>query len=453
MDTNDAQVRRSPQPGDKVGRYCIGQRLATGGMNEVYEASDPQAPTIHLVLKVPKPGSTPKQYEFDAQHLHLEYQALTAVNGSVRIVDAVDYLDVDHGGPALIEERIAGSSLRDVLVQGVTQMRPESAAEIILQVLHGLEDLRSHEYAHGDIKPKNIMLRSWPHSIDVVLIDLGTAEQRAASDAVQYPQARANTQTYSSPERNENGGPPSSADDVYASGVVLTEMLTGTLPVRGTDDPQPAASEDEATRSHRAPNTSDTDQSAELRAELERIALRARAPLANRYQTADAMIHEIERACDDSTRRYDGDSKSHSDSAVEDDTRREADTRSKLSRRSPRRSRMVWPGDFEEESEDRSWRNSARIKSLISEFHDEKNQFFSTNSTIATRRATRRRAVSDNAIRVFNSSLVSSRKIRAEAVINEEAERLISSSILIGSILGIIIGGFIVATIVGLMSS
>lgn len=451
MDTNDAQVRRSPQPGDTIdGRYLIGPHLGTGGMNEVYNASDLQAPKIRLILKVPRDDIDPGQSEIASLRLSTEFRTLQDLDGTVGIVHGVDYLDAAQGGPVLIEEFIAGSSLRDVLVPGVMQLGRDSATEVILQVLHALDALQKHGYAHGDIKPKNIMLRSWPKGIDVVLIDLGVAQRDPESDDTKFSHGQAHTPGYSSPERVMAGQPPSSADDVYACGVMFTEMLTGKLPTMAPGYPDSAVEDGESNGAQHVTEECVTESIDRLRTELDRVALRARSPLRDRYQTPAEMIEAVHAAFANAEppssptpvqstsgsqdmAQYD---QIRGDESLSNSLVRNHENGSETSSGEPSEDAF---GGIANDLKDFTHNGLAELHRVLKNLSKRKRQ----------RQKEARQFTADQAVEVFNSSSVSQRTVKAESVVEEDAEQIIKDSAKYGSIVGFLIGAALTAVIWG----
>jgi serine/threonine protein kinase len=139
--------------------------------------------------------------------------ALTALShpGLVRILDA----GVADGEPFLVQEFIAGSTLRNRLTEG--PLSQNEVTELGSALGRALAYAHSHDVAHGDIHPGNILLGPGQ---EPYLTDVGIAETTAVS--------------YLSPEQ-ANGEAPTTASDVYSLGLVLLETLTGRTEYPGDD--------------------------------------------------------------------------------------------------------------------------------------------------------------------------------------------------------------------------
>jgi len=154
----------------------------------------------------------------------------------VRIFDAGEELIVDQRGtetliPYIVMEYVDGRLLKDLIADG--PLEPDEAMRITAQVLTALEYSHRAGVVHRDIKPGNIMITA---SGQVKVMDFGIA--RAISDSaatIAETSAIVGTAQYFSPEQ-ARGEIVDARTDLYSTGVVLFEMLTGRAPFRG-DNP------------------------------------------------------------------------------------------------------------------------------------------------------------------------------------------------------------------------
>jgi beta-lactam-binding protein with PASTA domain/tRNA A-37 threonylcarbamoyl transferase component Bud32 len=188
--------------------------------------------------------------------------------------------------PYIVMEYVAGRTLRDILREG-RKILPERALEITSGVLSALDYSHRAGIIHRDIKPGNVMLTP---AGDVKVMDFGIA--RAVSDAQSTMTATAavvGTAQYLSPEQ-ARGETVDSRSDVYSTGCLLFELLTGRPPFVG-DSPVSVAYQHVR---EQAPRPSSFD--ADLPPEIDAIVMKALAKrVEDRYQSAAAMKEDIDR--------------------------------------------------------------------------------------------------------------------------------------------------------------
>ena len=123
-------------------------------------------------------------------------------------------------------ELIRGGTLRELLAER-GPMPPHAAAAVMRATLTGLSIAHRKGMVHRDIKPDNILINS-DHRVK--LADFGLV--RAAADSTHSTDQIVGTVSYLSPEQVD-GSPMGPASDVYSAGIVLFELLTGTVPFSG----------------------------------------------------------------------------------------------------------------------------------------------------------------------------------------------------------------------------
>ena len=192
----------------------------------------------------------------------------------------------DVAQPYIVMEYVAGRTLRDILREG-RKILPERALEITSGVLAALDYSHRAGIIHRDIKPGNVMLTP---AGDVKVMDFGIA--RAMSDAhstMTQTAAVVGTAQYLSPEQ-ARGESVDSRSDVYSTGCLLYELLTGRPPFVGDS---PVAVAYQHVREQAAPPSTLDD---ELPPEVDAIVMKALAkPLPERYQSAASMKADIDR--------------------------------------------------------------------------------------------------------------------------------------------------------------
>ena len=128
----------------------------------------------------------------------------------------------------MVMEFVRGSNVRALLMKEGA-LAPAHAVEIVGGVLSALEHAHEHGIVHRDIKPENIMVT--PKGV-VKVADFGLARAFADSRISQAPGTVTGTDQYLAPEQIE-GRPADPRTDLYATGVVLYELLTGKVPFTG----------------------------------------------------------------------------------------------------------------------------------------------------------------------------------------------------------------------------
>ena len=150
------------------------------------------------------------------------------------IVTIYDFGEQD-GNPYIVLEMVNGETL-DELMRQTVPMSLDHKLEIISQVCDGLSYAHEHGVIHCDIKPGNIMVRTDGR---VKILDFGIARLQGEPEG----NVVVGTPMYISPERF-SGHPISACIDVWALGVTLYELLTGTAPfVRDVPDGRRIAEE------------------------------------------------------------------------------------------------------------------------------------------------------------------------------------------------------------------
>ncbi len=209
----------------------------------------------------------------------------------VRVFDAGEDRFVDDNGsdavaPFIVMEHVDGRLLKDIVADG--PILPQEAMRIIEGVLTALEYSHRAGVVHRDIKPGNIMITD---EGQVKVMDFGIA--RAISDSsatVAQTSAILGTASYFSPEQAK-GESVDARTDLYSTGVVLFEMLTGTPPFRG--DSPVAVAYQHVSEAPPAPSTRNDRVSPALDAVVLRALSKDRF---ERYQNAAEFRADIETA-------------------------------------------------------------------------------------------------------------------------------------------------------------
>ncbi|MDX6360864.1 MAG: eukaryotic-like serine/threonine-protein kinase, partial [Nocardioidaceae bacterium] len=210
------------------GRYRIGPRIARGGMASVYEALDTRLDRP-CAVKIMHPGLGDDE-AFAARFVR---EARSAARLShphvVNVFDQGEDPTVDGGTLYLVMELIAGHTLRDV-IRDEAPLPPVRALALMEPVVSALAAAHRAGLIHRDIKPENVLIADDGR---VKVADFGLA--KAVSADTQHTATGGviiGTVSYLAPELVVDGTSDARAD-VYAAGVVLYELLTGSKPHEG----------------------------------------------------------------------------------------------------------------------------------------------------------------------------------------------------------------------------
>lgn len=272
-----------------AGRYALGEIIGSGGMSEVYAATDTvlgrDVAVKMLRRDLARDINFRERFRREAQNSgKLNHPAIVAVfDTGEQKIDALNT-------PYIVMERVHGRTLRDI-VRESGPMAPAEAARTLIPVAQALQASHDAGIIHRDIKPANVMITN---TGSVKVMDFGIARALDdATSAMTQTSAVIGTAQYLSPEQ-ARGKLADARSDVYALGCVLYETLTGRPPFEG-DTPFAVAYQhvqEEPTR----PSEFIADISPTAAINLDAVVLTAMAKHpADRYQTARAMEEDLER--------------------------------------------------------------------------------------------------------------------------------------------------------------
>jgi beta-lactam-binding protein with PASTA domain len=206
------------------GRYHLIGRLASGGMGEVYRAHDPVLDR-EVALKMLHTSLADDPAFID----RFRREARSAATLSHPNIVSVHDWGETQGTYFMVMEFIRGPNLRALLMRHGT-LQPAQAVEVTGGVLAALEHAHVQGIVHRDIKPENVMIRASDGVVKVA--DFGLARAFADSRVSQAPGTVTGTVQYLAPEQIE-GHNADPRCDLYATGIVLYELLTGEVPFSG----------------------------------------------------------------------------------------------------------------------------------------------------------------------------------------------------------------------------
>jgi serine/threonine-protein kinase len=212
-----------PDNGLLVGdRYRLTERIAVGGMGEVWKAQD-EVLGREVAVKVLKPEYTGDEafltrFRNEARH--------TASITHPNIANVYDYGETDRGA-YLVMEFVPGEPLNDIFArEGALPV--ERAMDILAQTARGLSAAHAAGLVHRDVKPGNLLVTPEGH---VKVTDFGIARAGDQVPLTATGQVMGTAQ-YLAPEQ-AMGRPATPLSDIYALGVVGYEALTGERPFTG----------------------------------------------------------------------------------------------------------------------------------------------------------------------------------------------------------------------------
>jgi serine/threonine-protein kinase len=215
-----------------AGRYELGELIGRGGMAEVYSGVDTRlGRTVAIkLLKADLAADSSFEIRFRQE---AQASARMAHPTIVRVYDAGDEVTLDSNGverhlPYIVMELVRGEVLREILRS--RKLTQQEAIAYATGVLTALEFSHAAGVVHRDIKPANVMITD---SNAVKVMDFGIA--RAVSDSsatLAHTNGIVGTAQYFSPEQ-ARGETVDLRSDLYSTGVLLYEMLTGRPPFTG----------------------------------------------------------------------------------------------------------------------------------------------------------------------------------------------------------------------------
>lgn len=302
-------------PGSRVGRYELIKLLGEGGFGSVFLAEQHEPVRREVALKIIKLGMDTRQViaRFEA-----ERQAL-AMMDHPNIAKVLDAGATETGRPYFVMELVRGIPITQYCDQCHCSLRERLA--MFVTICQAVQHAHQKGIIHRDIKPSNVLVAHYDGAATPKVIDFGIAKatgealtQRAMETGVRQV---IGTPAYMSPEQAGLGGPDvDTRADVYSLGVLLFELLVGSIPfdltgwkgkdegeirrtIRDVDAPRPSARLAAAPRGRLAElsalrGTEGSKLVRAVRGELDWIVLKAlEKDRARRYETASALAADV----------------------------------------------------------------------------------------------------------------------------------------------------------------
>jgi serine/threonine protein kinase len=323
-DTLDTPASQSPEvvpalgPGDRVGHYALRELIGEGGFGAVYRAEQEHPIRRQVALKIIKMGMDTQRViaRFEA-----ERQTLALMNhpNVARVFDAGA---TGTGRPYFVMEYVPGEPITEYCDR--QHLSTRGRLELFMQACGAVQHAHQKGIIHRDVKPSNVLVSLHGEGATVKVIDFGVAKataQRLTEQTLFTETGElVGTPEYMSPEQAEGGADIDTRTDVYSLGIVLYELLTGSLPfdpvafrragydeirrvIREEEPPRPSTrlstlgerSMELARRHESDPRT----LLRELRGDLDWVVMRAlEKDRTRRYATSASLAADVQRYLD-----------------------------------------------------------------------------------------------------------------------------------------------------------
>jgi eukaryotic-like serine/threonine-protein kinase len=267
------------------GRYEVGEVIGSGGMAEVRRGRDLRiGRDVAIKLLRPDLGRDPAfQTRF-----RREAQAAASLNSPsiVTVFDTGEDVIDGRVTPYIVMEYVQGRTLREVLNED-GRLLPGRALQVTAEICHALEQAHAAGIVHRDIKPANVMLTE---AGQVKVMDFGIARALTGSSTMTQTATVIGTAYYLSPEQ-ARGEHVDARSDIYSTGCLLYELLTGAPPFTG--DSAVAVAYQHVREEPIPPSTIEPDVPPDVDAIV--LVAMSKNP-ANRYSSAAEMRADLERS-------------------------------------------------------------------------------------------------------------------------------------------------------------
>ncbi len=208
--------------GKKIFQYTILEKSGGGGMGVVYKARDEKLDRVVALKFLP-----PHLLADDEAENRFMTEAKSASSlDHPNICTIYDINKTEDGQLFIAMAFYEGETLKRKINRG--PMPVDDAINIALQIAAGLERAHKGGIVHRDIKPANIMITKYG---DVKIVDFGLAKSKASAGVTKFG-STVGTAAYMSPEQTR-GDTVDQRTDIWALGIIIYEMLTGSSPFKG----------------------------------------------------------------------------------------------------------------------------------------------------------------------------------------------------------------------------
>jgi serine/threonine protein kinase/WD40 repeat protein len=305
----------SERPGTRIGSYKLLQQIGEGGMGVVWMAEQQEPVRRMVAVKIIKPGMDSAQV---VARFEAERQAL-ALMDHLNIARVLDAGATPSGRPFFVMELVHGIPIARFCDDH--KLTPRQRLELFIPVCRAIQHAHQKGIIHRDIKPSNVLVTMYDDKPVPKVIDIGVAkaiDQRLTEKTLfTHYGALVGTFEYMSPEQAEmNALGVDTRTDIYALGVMIYELLTGTTPlerervrqaglqelvrlIKEEEPQQPSvrlSSADTLAKIAAARGTEPARLSQLVRGEIDWIVMKClEKDRTRRYDTASALARDIER--------------------------------------------------------------------------------------------------------------------------------------------------------------
>jgi tetratricopeptide (TPR) repeat protein len=304
------------RPGTVIGSYKLLEQIGEGGFGVVFMAEQQEPVRRKVALKILKPGMDTRQV---VARFEAERQAL-ALMDHPNIAKVLDGGQTASGRPYFVMDLVKGLPITDYCDQA--QLTPRERLELFVQVCQAVQHAHQKGVIHRDLKPSNVLVMVHDTTPMVKVIDFGVAKAlgQELTDKTLFTgfAQMVGTPLYMSPEQaGQSGVDIDTRTDIYALGVLLYELLTGTTPfdkerlkdagydeirriIREEEPPRPStriSTLGQAAVTVSANRQSDPKKLGQLmRRELDWVVMKALEKDRNRrYESASAFAADVQR--------------------------------------------------------------------------------------------------------------------------------------------------------------
>jgi WD40 repeat protein/serine/threonine protein kinase len=303
-------------PGAIIGPYKLLQQIGEGGFGVVFMAEQTRPVQRKVALKILKPGMDTSQV---VARFEAERQAL-ALMDHPNIAKVLDAGPTESGRPYFVMELVKGVPITHFCDDN--RLTPRERLELFIPVCQAIQHAHQKGIIHRDLKPSNVLVALYDDQMVPKVIDFGVAKaiSQKLTERTLFTAFGSfiGTLQYMSPEQAKlNALDIDTRSDIYALGVLLYELLTGSTPlederlkqtavdellriIREEEPPKPStrlshSGEALATISARR-GTEPARMGQVLRGELDWIVMKAlEKDRARRYETANGLAKDVER--------------------------------------------------------------------------------------------------------------------------------------------------------------
>lgn len=217
-------------PGDTLlGKYRVERVLGEGSMGTIFAARHLESGEVYALKVLSAKALASSQA---TPRFLREARALARLRGP-HVATVHEIARLPTGAPCMVMEYLRGSDLQEILARGVPPLR--DALDWMIQACDGVAQAHASDIVHRDIKPANLFVSPLPGGRSQVrVLDFGIAKLAEPDGPLDNELTQAGmvfgSPSYMSPEQMRQTKDVDGRTDVWALGVVLYEMLTGTLP-------------------------------------------------------------------------------------------------------------------------------------------------------------------------------------------------------------------------------